>query len=73
MNNEQVEILYHHHILGLTFDEKLKWKEHIKDVKARALRKLNIIKSLAHSKWRTDQRTLLRIHQIWRLYLRMQR
>jgi hypothetical protein len=29
-----------HRILGLTFDERLNWKEHIKDVKARATRKL---------------------------------
>jgi hypothetical protein len=28
-----------HRILGLTFDERLNWKEHIKDIKARATRK----------------------------------
>jgi hypothetical protein len=29
-----------HRILGLTFDERLNWKKHIKDVKARTTRKL---------------------------------
>jgi hypothetical protein len=34
--------------------------EHIKDVKARAMKKLN----MAHIKWGADQQTLLRIHQM---------
>jgi hypothetical protein len=34
-------------ILGLNFDERLNWKEDIKDVKARATRKLNLLKSLS--------------------------
>jgi hypothetical protein len=29
-----------HRILGLRFDERLNWKVHIKDVKARVTRKL---------------------------------
>jgi hypothetical protein len=54
----------HYHILGLIFEQRLNWEEHIKDVKARAMTKLNIIKSLAHKKWGADQQTLLRIHQM---------
>jgi hypothetical protein len=54
----------HHRILGLIFDQRLNWKEHIKDAKARAMKKWNIIKSLAHKKWGADQQTLLNIHQI---------
>jgi hypothetical protein len=53
-----------HRILGLTFDERLNWKEHIKDVKARATRKLNLLKSLSHTSWGSDQKTLLGIHQM---------
>jgi hypothetical protein len=36
----------------------------IKDVKVRATRKLNLLKSLSHTSWSSDQRTLLRIHQM---------
>jgi hypothetical protein len=36
-----------HRILGLRFDERLNWKEHIKDVKVRAMRKFNLLKSLS--------------------------
>jgi hypothetical protein len=53
-----------HRILGLIFDQRLNWNEHIKDVKARAMKKFCIIKSLAHKKWCTDQQNLLRIHQM---------
>jgi hypothetical protein len=45
---ERIEMVKKHRILGLTFDEGLNWKDHIKDVKARATRKLNLLKSLSH-------------------------
>jgi hypothetical protein len=38
------------HLLGLTFDHKLNWKEHIKKLKATSSKKLNIIKSVSHFK-----------------------
>jgi hypothetical protein len=55
INNVEIVMTNHHRILGLIFDQPLNWKEHIKDVKARAIKKLNIIKSLAHKKWGADQ------------------
>jgi hypothetical protein len=51
INNEKIKMTKSHRILGLIFDERMNWKEHIKDVKGRKERKLNIIKSLAHTKW----------------------
>jgi hypothetical protein len=48
INNEVIEMTKDHCILGLIFTQRQYWKEHIKDVKARAMIKLNIIKSLAH-------------------------
>jgi hypothetical protein len=48
----------HIRILGLIFDQRLNWKEHIKDVKARAMKKL------PDKKFGADQNTLLRIHQM---------
>jgi hypothetical protein len=58
----RIEMVKKHRILGLTFDERLNWKEHIKDVKTRATRKLNLLKRV--SSWGSDQKTLLRIHQM---------
>jgi hypothetical protein len=45
---------------ALIFDERKNWKNHIKDVKAKAARKLNIIKSLAHTHRGADQKTLFK-------------
>jgi hypothetical protein len=53
-----------HRTLGLTFGERLNWKEHIKDVKVRATKKLNLLKNLSHTSWGSYQKTLLQIHQM---------
>jgi hypothetical protein len=53
-----------HRILGVIFDERANWRAHICDAKARALKKLNIIKSVSHTSWGSDQKTLLKIHQM---------
>jgi hypothetical protein len=41
----------HHRILGLILDEKLNCKEHLKNAKALARKKLNLLKNLAHEEW----------------------
>jgi ribonuclease HI len=56
---EEVPIL---RILGLTFDMKLLWKTHIKDVKARAKKRINILRCLAGTEWGADRDVLLRAH-----------
>jgi hypothetical protein len=43
-----LEMVRHHKILGLIFDEILNWKEHLKIVKARASKRRNLLKTLAH-------------------------
>jgi hypothetical protein len=55
-------MIRHHKILGLIFDEKFNWKEHLKTVKARTSKKLNLLNTLAHKEWGRDQKTLLRLH-----------
>jgi hypothetical protein len=64
IGTEKIEMVSKNRILGLTFHERLNWKIHIKDVKARVTRKLNLLKSLFHTSWGSDQKTLLRIHQM---------
>jgi hypothetical protein len=63
INNVEFKMTNHHRILGLIFDQQLNWREHIKNLKARAMKRLNII-SLTHKKWGADRQTLLRIHQM---------
>jgi hypothetical protein len=61
-----LEMVGHHRILGLTVDERLYWKEHLKTVQACTNKKLNLPKNLTHKEWVGDQKTLLRvrIHQM---------
>jgi hypothetical protein len=51
MGDRMLEMVRHHRILGLILDEKLNWNEHIKKVKERASKKLNLLKTLAHKEW----------------------
>lgn len=46
-------------LLGVTFDHKLNWKEHLKKLKTNATKKLNILKAVSHFKWGADRKTLL--------------
>jgi hypothetical protein len=56
IGTEKIDMVNKHRILGLTFDERLNWKEHRKDVKGRVTRKLNLLKSLSHTSWGSDQK-----------------
>jgi hypothetical protein len=64
IKNERIEMVRQHCILGVIFDERANWRAHICDAKARVLKKLNIIKSLSHTSWGSDQKILLKLHQM---------
>jgi hypothetical protein len=46
MGERMLEMIRQHRILGLIFDEILYWNKHLKNVKARASKKLNLLKIL---------------------------
>jgi hypothetical protein len=47
----KIEQVRKHKILGLIFDTRMNWNEHILSTKAKIQKKMNIIKCLAHTKW----------------------
>jgi hypothetical protein len=49
-------------ILDLTIDHSLTWNTHIKDVKIRAKKRLNILRCLAGTEWGPYRDVLLRTH-----------
>lgn len=55
--------------LGLIFDERLTWLSHLKDLKARSLKKLDILKCLCGTTWGADRACLL---QFYRAFVRSQ-
>ncbi|XP_075167662.1 uncharacterized protein LOC142239777 [Haematobia irritans] len=58
---EEITFVDRHKFLGVTFDEKLTFQHHIRNIKAKANAKLDIIKMLRCSKFGSDQQSLLRI------------
>lgn len=51
-----------HTFLGLTYDHKLTWVPHIKALKADCIRRLNLLKMVAHQHWGADEATLKRMY-----------
>ena len=49
--------------MGLHFDQHLNWKIHIKQIKAKSLKALNILKKLSHTTWGADRETLLKLYK----------
>lgn len=49
--------------LGLIFDRKLTFKAHIKSLKDRCLKTINLLRVVAHTDWGADSATLLRLYR----------
>ena len=49
--------------LGIIFDRKLKWQEHVESLRSRCLLAMNALKATAHLSWGGDRCTLLRLYR----------
>ena len=63
INNRHIPRLNTVRYLGLLLDEKLSWKEHIASLKKSSMKKLNLMKKLAHSSYGADTTTLMKIYR----------
>jgi hypothetical protein len=63
MDNFPLPLVEEVRFLGLTFDRKLTWVAHIKDLKVRCLKTLDLLKCISGQKWGADRLTLLRIYR----------
>lgn len=50
-------------LLGLIFDEKLRWKEHVSYVSARCSKILNAMRSVASIRWGANRETLIKMYK----------
>ncbi|GFT08235.1 uncharacterized protein TNCV_3481781 [Trichonephila clavipes] len=50
-------------IPGIVFDQSLRFHRHLKDLKIRSARALNILKVLANTRWGADRTSLLRLYR----------
>ena len=48
--------------LGITFDTKLNWTEHIENTTTKTKKNLNIIRMLSNTTYGSDRKTLLKLH-----------
>ena len=63
LGNDVIEYVVKKKFLGLIWDPKLNFKEHIKYLKKKCQSSLNIIKVLAHTDWGASTKTLLRLYR----------
>lgn len=49
--------------LGMLLDEKLLWKEHIKQLKVDCMKRLDLLKMMSHTSWGADRLIMLRLYR----------
>lgn len=63
MSNSPILFVDSHRYLGLIFDRKLTWKNHLLKLKSETNRQTNILKALSSTNWGADRTTMLRLYQ----------
>jgi len=63
LNSLEIPYVTHTTFLGMEWDNKLNWIQHIKSLKTKCLHRLSIIKYLASTTWGADRKTLLKLHK----------
>lgn len=61
LNGTQIPVSGEHKFLGILFDKKLTFVQHIQQLKIKCTQSLNILKILSHQSYGTDKACLLRI------------
>ena len=63
LDGEQIPVDEQHTFLGLIFDKKLNFIPHIKYLKSKCQKALNIHKVVSHYDWGADRKVLLRLYR----------
>ncbi|GFR16281.1 putative rna-directed dna polymerase from mobile element jockey-like protein [Trichonephila clavata] len=58
-----IKVVKEFKFLGLTFDQSLRFHRHLKDLKIRSAKALNILKVLANTCWGADRTSLIRLYR----------
>ena len=62
LNRTPIAVRAEHKFLGVVFDKKLNFISHLKQLKQKCLKALNILKVLSHKTWGSDRVCLLRLY-----------
>ena len=63
LDNDPIQFVKEANFLGLIWDTKLTFEPHIKYLKTRCQRSLNILKVLSRTEWGADRTTLLKLYR----------
>ena len=63
MNNTPIPVVKETKFLGLIFDYKLSFIPHIKNLRTKCLRNMNLLKTTGHKDWGADFETLLKLYR----------
>ena len=63
LDNDPIQFVKEAKFLGLIWDTKLTFEPHIKYLKARCQKALNVLKVLSRTEWGADQTTLLKLYR----------
>ena len=63
LDNDPIQFVKEARFLGLIWDTKFTFESHIKYLKARCQKSLNILKVLSLTEWGAHQATLLKLHR----------
>lgn len=64
INDKNIRYVKEFKYLGMTFDSKLSWNAHIKDVTSRAEKAINVLKMVSSNKYGSDRNLMLKLHKI---------
>jgi len=59
LNGNRIKAVNETRFLGLIFDRRLTFQSHIKDLKKRCLKSLDVLKVVGHTDWGADRKVLL--------------
>ena len=62
LNKEYIVNKETHTFLGMLLDNSLRWHKHIAQVKSECIRRLNVLKHLAHTSWGAESQTMIRLY-----------
>ena len=71
LKNHRIPCVEETRFLGLIFDKKLTWVPHLKAVKTKCMKALEILRVLNHTTWGSDRKTLKITSLLFYLSLRM--
>jgi ribonuclease HI len=63
LNNINIPIVTQAKFLGLLFDNKLSYIPHLKYIRAKCLKSMNLLRIVAHKDWGGDTQTLLKLYR----------